>query len=59
LIYSFHGRSERVKSDGVITWLATSTTALAFSSREKIEFLPPEITERLETAMILKTNKDR
>jgi len=57
--YSFHGRSEKVKSDGVTTWLATSTSALAFSSREKIDFLPPEITERLRTAMILKTNKDR
>lgn len=44
---------------GNVFWLATSMSALAFSSREKVDFPPPEIIERLRTAMLLNTNKVR
>jgi hypothetical protein len=41
----------------IITWLATSTRALAFSFLEKIDLLPAVTAERLCIARALNANK--
>lgn len=41
----------------IITWLATSTRALAFSFLEKLDLLPAVTAERLHIARTLNANK--
>ena len=54
-LYLLKNNNSQLKS--IITWLATSTRALAFSLLENIDLSPPETAEKLFIARALNANK--